>query len=171
MEHNIEEYKGYHVAENGDVYSFWHRVYGIIERPIKLVQHIDKKGYCSVWLGGLTIKKRKLIKVHRLVANAYIPNPDNKQQVNHKDGNKENNSVDNLEWATQDENMSHAVKMGYFKGSRPGKYRKTVIDGIEYESRSEAARACGVCIAAISQRIKRSKAKLGEDRNVIPLYL
>lgn len=62
------------------------------------------KGYLRVSIGG------KLQFVHRLVAEKYIPNPQNKEQVNHKDGNKWNNSVDNLEWTTNDENRKHAVK-------------------------------------------------------------
>ena len=52
------------------------------------------------------------IPIHRFVAEMFIPNPDNKPEVNHKDGNKMNNSASNLEWVTRSENQEHAVKMG-----------------------------------------------------------
>ena len=56
--------------------------------------------------------KPKNYKVHRLVAKTFIPNPLNKAEVNHIDGNKLNNCVDNLEWVTRAENQKHAIKNG-----------------------------------------------------------
>lgn len=64
----------------------------------------NNKGYGRVSIGG------KLLFVHRLVAEKYLPNPKNYSQVNHKDGNKENNSVENLEWISNFQNRMHAVE-------------------------------------------------------------
>lgn len=60
-------------------------------------------------------RKYKNFQVHRLVAQAFIPNPGNLPVVNHKDGNIHNNYVDNLEWCTQSYNLAHAVKIGLIK--------------------------------------------------------
>ncbi len=71
---------------------------------------VNTSGYYSTELyqGGVPLRKR----VHRLVAEAFIPNPDGKPQVNHIDGNKLNNNVANLEWVSNSENMIHAYKTG-----------------------------------------------------------
>ena len=60
-------------------------------------------------------RKRKQFYVHRLIAEHFIPNPDNLPQVNHIDGNKLNNSLDNLEWVTVQDNVIHAYKNGLIK--------------------------------------------------------
>lgn len=75
-----------------------------------LKQQIQRNGYLLV---GLRKEgKQKFILVHRIVASAFIPNIENKKQVNHIDGNKLNNKVNNLEWVTASENIKHAYKTG-----------------------------------------------------------
>lgn len=62
--------------------------------------------------------QKRTFRVHRLVAMAFLPNPQNKKEVNHIDGNKENNSLENLEWSTRQENAQHAVDTGLIKPRR-----------------------------------------------------
>ena len=84
---------------------------------------IFKKGYLMVYLSKNSIKKTK--QVHRIVAEAFIANPENKETINHIDCNKLNNNVSNLEWMTNLENIQHSIENGRYK------YReeKRIIDG------------------------------------------
>lgn len=72
---------------------------------------INAKGYYQIVMVD-NFKNRITRKVHRLVAETFIPNPENKPTVNHKDGNKANNHIDNLEWTTYSENQQHAYDIG-----------------------------------------------------------
>ncbi len=97
---------------------------------------IDERGYERVCL--FKADRRRRYKVHRLVALAFIPNPENKPQVNHKDGNKRNNSVSNLEWVTNAENMDHARANGLHEGhQRFCNSKKKRIIAIHIESGEE----------------------------------
>lgn len=80
-----------------------------LEPERELTYTLNNRGYYSVGI------KRKTYMVHRLVAVAFIPNPDSKQFVNHIDGNKLNNRVSNLEWCTCQENNLHARQTGLHK--------------------------------------------------------
>ena len=85
------------------------------------------KGYLRVGIG------KKLFFVHRLVAEKYVPNPNNMPQVNHKDGNKLNNCVDNLEWVSNQQNRDHAMNNGlHLKGEKCSwtKLKKEQVDFI-----------------------------------------
>ena len=81
--------------------------------PRVLKTQTDKKGYHR---SRVTVEREKMsYKVHREVAKAFIPNPNNLPQVNHIDGNKSNNAVCNLEWLSNKDNAHHAIEAGLWK--------------------------------------------------------
>ena len=94
----------YYVSNFGRLKSFYNNV----ERIIK--PEVNNKGYLRVCL--YKDKVRKKVYVHRIVAELFLPNPNNNPEVNHKDGNPLNNHVSNLEWVTHSANLKHAVAIG-----------------------------------------------------------
>lgn len=101
---DIKDYEGlYQVSNWGRVKSLWFRKEKI------LIAVGDTKGYLKVCL--CKNGKKKTFKVHRLVAEAFIPNPENFPYINHKDEVKTNNRVDNLEWCTSEYNNNYGTRI------------------------------------------------------------
>ena len=133
----IKGYEGlYEVSNLGRVKSLkrWHH-----PRENILKNWFTTDGYCATTLSKNS--KYKHIRTHRIVAQTFIPKEMNKEEVNHKDGNKLNNCVDNLEWVSSSENQKHAYKLGLHKPSgcaTTNRKRIRCIDlDIEKESLSE----------------------------------
>lgn len=107
----------------------------------RLLNPSIQQGYCHV---GLTINgKIKRCRVHRLVAIAFLENPENKPYINHIDGCRSNNKLSNLEWCTPAENTQHAVRTGLMKPTRQKKVIQYGLNGekiAEFVSAREAAR-------------------------------
>jgi|GEM_PF-682559 len=112
----IENYPNYVVSKNGDIVILPYKDKNKHNRKIRVKKTgSDLDGYEIVPL--VNEKGTKTFSVHRLVAQAFLPNPENKETVNHIDGDKTNNSVTNLEWATRGEQMSHAYDLGLKKSN------------------------------------------------------
>lgn len=174
---DVKGFEEYTIDTEGNVFSKRKNRY--------LKATVNKHGYCKVKL--FKNNYGKIYSVHRLVAEAFIPNPENKPQVNHIDSNRRNNNIENLEWVTNKENMQHAVRnnrfanmakinsekmkknavylTGYLKANE--KWRRKVNKCNEngeilgtYESMVDAERKTGICAQGINQvcRGKRKRA-------------
>lgn len=102
--------------------SSYGRVWSICKNK-EIVQSYDERGYPKLSLE--VNKKTHTYKVHRLVAITFLPNPKGLREVNHIDGNKKNNNINNLEWVSTKENVNHAFEIGLHSKAKPIKVVET----------------------------------------------
>ena len=157
---DIEGYEGrYKVSNKGRVLSVGrykqnHTKRQYVEEKVISNYINNKNGYVYVYL--CKDGKYKNCRIHRLVAKAFIPNPNSFQQVNHVDGDKTNNNVENLEWCTASYNI-----VDFYK--RNGAYEKD--NGIlklyeKYQNYAEVARNVGMSSQGVQAVVKRAKKRI-----------
>ncbi len=149
---DIEGFPGYQVSDEGRVRSNNRNGQWVIMKP-----ELDRYGYFKVNIFDSN-RKRYTKTIHRLVARTFIPNPENKPQVNHKDADKKNNKVTNLEWNTAKENTIHARQNGLIKNPYIPEPRKRPIKIIEtgevFDSVADCGRALNYDTSSILKTLK-----------------
>jgi hypothetical protein len=157
----IKNYEGlYEVSNLGRIKSLERtyigkggKTYPIHEKILKPANH--KEGYCFVYLCKDT--KKQFCYIHRLVAETFIQNIENKPCVNHIDCDPSNNCVDNLEWCTQQENIQYSSKLGRQKGSNHTPIIATNLqtgEELYFESQNEAERQLNILHSNINSVLK-----------------
>ena len=166
MKDNIPGFMGYYVSKTGSVYSRYVRgSRGKLSNEFTPLIPKKRPKYYSVSLyrDGKSTK----IFVHRLVATVYVPNPENKPCVCHKDNNRTNNRVENLYWGTYKENTQQCIRDGRFKPGGRDIFDEFSIDCLLYEynlgkPRSILKKKFGISDSAITRIINlKSKPKFG----------
>lgn len=146
----IIDHENYAISNKGNVKNV---ISGKILKPNK-----NKKGYLQVQLSKNN--KKITTRIHRLVGMMFIPNPDNKPYINHKNGDKTDNDVGNLEWSTHTENIRHAFEHKLIKTEKP-----VVIINIEngekttFESTSECSRFLNSNNGSVNRVLKGKRNK------------
>ena len=157
----IDYNNNYSIAKDGRVFS--HNVNKYM-KPCS-----DRNGYVSV---NLSMGKRdnvKRVSIHRLVAKAFIPNPDNKPQVNHINGIKTDNRVENLEWVTCKENVKHARENGLLNNADYGKAYRGKF-GKEHNRSVPVVKYCGKTFCYITTFDSISEAAKDVDSSISTIH-
>lgn len=160
----IDGYPNYFITEDGKIWN---------DRKKIFLKPMLNRGYYQIIL--CKHSKHKTFKPHRLVGISYVPNPLNRKEINHKDGNKLNNHYTNLEWCTRSENNLHKYRTGLFKPTEKmlnaitkrhfenrGLALKTkpvlnLATGIYYNSVADAARSIVGNATCLARKLKGQK--------------
>ena len=171
MEKLIKNFPHYKITDKGEIFSLYQPKSSYVDSRstwTKVQPYISKTngGYVMVSLVHKGVTKQK--RVHRLMCEAFIPNPENKPYVNHKDGDKTNYQLDNLEWVTAQENSIHASDTGlndnaYAATSKPvNQLHKQTGELInEFSSIGEAAKCIGIAWQNIASVCKGNRKSAG----------
>ena len=171
----INGYEGaYEVSNMGRVRSVTRTITTIKGNPYRTTGRVRKlttrklDGYTTVSL--LRNTHRKTAKVHRLVAEAFIENPDDLPEVNHRDGNKSNNTPGNLQWATRLDNVRHqwhvlgqAAPWTGKRGADNPHSKLIVVGNVRYVSIVSAAEALGLHQSTVVKAVKRGGTVKGME--------
>lgn len=129
-------------------------ILGVKGTPLKLAKNRNGYLFFNLWYKG----KRKVVMSHRAILKSFVPEPDDRHQINHKDGNKTNNSLDNLEWCTGKENTIHArdvLNKVFPRNKREVEITNRVTGETKiFESLSSCADYLGVSVPAVCRVVK-----------------
>jgi hypothetical protein len=148
------------VSNIGNVRYVWNQ---------KNITQYDQQGYKMILLPRATKRdgntKAKRTLVHRLVGTYFIPNPENKPHINHKNGVRGDNRVENLEWCTHMENIQHAYRSGLANPAKGANHYRSIRimntqTGDVYESLTVATKRLGVCRLTINKILKEEQGHL-----------
>ena len=155
---DVANYDGlYKVSNYGRVKSF-HCANGKI-----LARGFDSGRYPMMHLNKG--KQSKTMSIHKLVSRAFLVNVDNKREINHKDGNKENNCVWNLEWATRKENMEHAARMGLIRNGEDNGKAKLTNEQVKFIRKIYKPRDKTFGVKALARQFGVSKEAMSDIIN------
>lgn len=127
----IPDFTGYYADKLGNIYTTLKKGcrdrYDLSKRiePVKLNYRFTKKGYARVYMRRESTNSREDVYVHRIIAQMFIPNPNNLETVNHKNCKRDDNRVENLEWMTLEDNLKHAMEVGSLGRDEFGRFVNT----------------------------------------------
>ena len=140
MNYKITKYKNIYIGDDYNIYKLQKN--GVYH---KLCQWVDNTGYYQI--AFRVDGKKKYIRVHRLLAETLISNPNSLSQVNHKDGNKLNNDIQNLEWISNSDNTKHAYESGLYNSNKRSHKIKVTDKKTRVETIYKSIRNCSEALS------------------------